>query len=69
MDPKHSERIHPSDTYAISDTPQTRVEALEASLAHYAELYDAAPVGYATFSADCRVLEINLHGAGLAGVE
>jgi PAS domain S-box-containing protein len=69
MERKSIEQHHRSDTYAISSTAQTRVEALEATLAHYAELYDVAPVGYATLSADCRVLEINPRGAALMGVE
>lgn len=42
---------------------------LEASRARYAELYDRAPVGYATLDPKGLVLEINLTGAGLLGLE
>jgi PAS domain S-box-containing protein len=69
MEQKGSEQFLPSDTYAVSESSESRVGALQASLTHYAHLYDVAPVGYATFGADCRVLEINLRGAQLAGVD
>ncbi len=40
-------------------------EQLEASLARYAELYDSAPVGYATLDLEGGIREINLTGAAL----
>lgn len=44
-------------------------EELEASRSRYAELYDFAPVGYFTFDKDGLVLEVNLAGSQLLGVE
>lgn len=42
---------------------------LEASRARYADLYDRAPIGYATLDLKGLVLEINLKGAALLGLE
>ncbi len=43
--------------------------ALELSRAHYIELYDFAPVGYLTLTAEGMISQINLTGAKLLGVE
>ncbi|MBN1473481.1 MAG: sigma 54-interacting transcriptional regulator [Syntrophaceae bacterium] len=51
-----------------AELKQTRTE-LEASLDKYSELYDFAPVGYFTFDVQLRILEANLTGAKLLGVE
>lgn len=42
---------------------------LEKSLERYADLYDFAPVGYATLDGDGAIREINLAGAALLGTE
>jgi PAS domain S-box-containing protein len=42
---------------------------LEQSLGRYADLYDFAPVGYATLEGDDAIREINLAGAALLGTE
>jgi PAS domain S-box-containing protein len=47
---------------------QTR-EELELSRDKYVELYDFAPIGYFTFDAEGKILEVNLTGAKLMGVE
>jgi diguanylate cyclase (GGDEF)-like protein/PAS domain S-box-containing protein len=44
-------------------------EELEASRSRYADLYDFAPVGYFTFDKNGLILEVNLAGAGLLGVD
>jgi len=41
----------------------------EAALAQYADLYDSAPIGYFTFNPRGVILEANLTGARLLGVE
>ena len=47
---------------------QTRAE-LEAALRQYTDLYDFAPVGYFTLGIDGTILQANLAGANLLGVE
>ncbi len=47
---------------------QSQVE-IEASRSRYADLYDFAPVGYFTFDEHGLILEVNLTGARLLGVE
>ena len=47
---------------------QTRAE-LEAALRQYTDLYDFAPVGYFTLARDGTILQVNLAGANLLGVE
>jgi diguanylate cyclase (GGDEF)-like protein/PAS domain S-box-containing protein len=44
-------------------------EELEASRSRYADLYDFAPVGYFTFDKNGLILEVNIAGAGLLGVD
>ncbi len=44
-------------------------EGLEASRSRYADLYDFAPVGYFTFDKNGLIVEVNLTGAGLLGVD
>ena len=47
---------------------QARAEA-EANAAKFSNLYDFAPVGYFTFAEQGSILEVNLTGAALLGVE
>jgi diguanylate cyclase (GGDEF)-like protein/PAS domain S-box-containing protein len=44
-------------------------EELEASRSRYADLYDFAPTSYLTFDKNGVILEMNLSGAGLLGVD
>lgn len=66
--------IHELDVYTLE--LEMRNEALKKSraegrtaLQRYTELYDFAPVGYLTLESTGRVVEINLTGAALLGVE
>ncbi len=44
-------------------------DELEVSRNKYSELYDFAPVGYFTFEPSGQILEVNLAGASLLGIE
>jgi PAS domain S-box-containing protein len=44
-------------------------ETIEAGLAKYSELYDFAPVGYFSFDRNGAILQVNLTGAGILGIE
>jgi formate hydrogenlyase transcriptional activator len=44
-------------------------EELEASRSRYADLYDFAPVGYFSFDKNGLIVEVNLTGSGLLGVD
>ncbi|MBL0224708.1 MAG: PAS domain S-box protein [Geobacteraceae bacterium] len=44
-------------------------EEIEVSRNKYSELYDFAPIGYFTFDAHGRIMEVNLTGAQLLGTE
>jgi PAS domain-containing protein len=44
-------------------------EELEASRSRYADLYDFAPIGYFTFDKSGLIMEVNLTGARLLGVD
>jgi hypothetical protein len=44
-------------------------EKIQASSSRYADLYDSAPVGYFVFSETGKILEVNLTGAQLLGLE
>jgi PAS domain S-box-containing protein len=47
---------------------QSRVQ-VEAGLRQYTDLYDFAPIGYFTLACDGAILQVNLAGADLLGVE
>lgn len=66
--------IHELGTYQIELEMQNEelrmaYSALEESRTRYADLYDLAPVGYFTFDKNGIILEANLTGANMLGVE
>ena len=63
----HELRVHEAELELQNEElERTRGEA-EAALARYAELYDSAPVGYATLDAAGAIVELNLACAALLG--
>ena len=65
--------IHKVGTYQIelemqNEELRTAQSALEESLSRYADLYDFAPVGYFTFDKNGTILEANLTGVGMLGI-
>lgn len=65
----HELRIHQIELEMQNEELRRAHIALEASRAHYVELYDFAPVGYLTLTAEGIIAEINLSGANLLGME
>jgi diguanylate cyclase (GGDEF)-like protein/PAS domain S-box-containing protein len=64
----HEVRVHQIEL-EMQNEELHRVQAeLDASRAHYFELYDLAPVGYCTLSADGVILQANLTAATLLGM-
>ena len=60
---------HRKDLELINEKlAESRLE-LEAALRQYSDLYDFAPVGYFTLNRDGTILQVNLAGARLLGVE
>ncbi len=67
-------RLHDLQVYQIELEMQNRElqetqQKLEASRDRYADLYDLAPLGYMTLDKKGGILEINLTGAAMLGVE
>jgi len=66
--------VHELETYQLelemqNEELRSAQEELEASRNRYADLYDFAPIGYFTFNKNGLILEVNLAGAGLLGVD
>ena len=61
-------RLHQVELEMQNRELQEAQQQLEASRDRYADLYDFAPVGYATLDAKGRLRDINLTGASLLGV-
>jgi PAS domain-containing protein len=65
----HDLQVREADLEIQCQSMQETLGELEESLSRYAELYDFAPVGYATFDDKGCIREINLTGAALLGRE
>ena len=65
----HELRVHQIELEMQNEELRRAHIALETLHAHYVELYDFAPVGYLTLTAEGMIAEINLTGAKLLGVE
>lgn len=70
---KHSRTLHYPEHQESAPDPHSaiflqRQLGVEATVAHYAELYDCAPVGYFRLDRQGVILEANLTGAGLLGI-
>ena len=65
----HQLRVHQIELEQQNQTLREAQLAAEAGWDHYRELYDFAPVGYFTLDRQGRILQVNLAGASLLGVD
>jgi PAS domain S-box-containing protein len=65
----HNLQVHQLELEMQNRELQETQQELEASRDRYADLYDFAPIGYATFDENGSIQEINLTGATLLGRE
>ncbi len=65
----HELQVHQIELEMQNDELQTARNEMEAEMEKYSDLYDFAPVGYFSLDERGRILEVNLTGAALLGVE
>ncbi len=65
----HELRVHQIELEMQNDQLRRAQDELQASRDKYFDLYDMAPVGYFTLSQEGLILETNLAGAAMLGVE
>jgi PAS domain S-box-containing protein len=65
----HELRVHQIELEMQNEELRNVQTQLEESRMRYAELYDFAPLGYFTFDERGRIIEVNLTGAKLLGME
>jgi PAS domain S-box-containing protein len=65
----HELQVHQIELELQNQALQEMRRQLEQNLERYTDLYDFAPVGYATLASDGAILQINLAGAQLLGIE
>ena len=66
---KHELHVHQIELELQNEELRHAYNALHESRAHYASLYELAPVGYLTLTREGLIAEINRTGASLIGVE
>jgi PAS domain S-box-containing protein len=65
----HELHIHQTELEMQNDELRQAQLEIESSRNRYSYLYDFAPIAYFTFDARGQILEVNLTGAGLLGIE
>ncbi len=65
----HELQVHQIELEMQNEELWRAQEEIEESRQKYSDLYDFAPIGYFTFSPAGEILEVNLTGASLLGVE
>ncbi|WDT72875.1 MAG: PAS domain-containing protein [Candidatus Manganitrophus sp.] len=65
----HELQVHQLELEMQNEDLRSSRSELEALLSRYADLYDSAPIGYCTLDQNGLVMEINLKGAELLGIE
>ena len=65
----HELQVHQVELELQNSELQEARDRMEALLEKYSDLYDFAPVGYFSLDDQGRVLEVNLTGAGMLGVD
>ncbi len=65
----HELQVHQIELEMQNEELRSAQEEIERSRSKYSDLYDFAPVGYFTFDQKGQILEVNLTGARLLGLE